>query len=230
MTATTEHLAIARGATFDLRQLAPYLAGAGIFFLFSTPSIKLYVYSEAVNGVPVALLAAALLLNPPRALSRARLSGLMLGMMLFVVLFLFGAYNSASLDLVALVKYAILCLLCVLVCLAAERKALGVAAAMIAAWGMVLAVVQLGAGVTLDRSLGQNYLTLGYALGAAALIGLMAVTAAKSRWTKLAGLVCALVSLAAAATLLGRGPILFRSPRFSATWRSTPSLRHLRAR
>ena len=196
-------------APFDLRRLGPYLAGVAIFVLFSTPSIKLYLYTEAINGVPLALFAASLLLKPPHAVSQARLSGLMLGLMLFAVLFFFGAYNSASLDLVALVKYAILCVLCIAVCLTADRKALGTAAWLIAGWGTVLAVVQLGHGITLDRSLGQNYLTLGYALGCSALIGLMAAAAARSRPTRILGLACALLSLAAAATLLGRGPILF---------------------
>ncbi len=196
-------------APCDLRRLSPYMAGVAIFVLFCTPSIKLYLYTEAINGVPLAFLAASWLLNPPHTLSTARVSGLLLGLLLFAVLFFFGAYNSASLDLVALVKYVILCILCIAVCFAADRKALGTAVWLIAAWGTLLAAIQLSHGITLDRSLGQNYLTLGYALGCSTLIGLLAVAAADSVWTRILGLACAMLSLAAAATLLGRGPILF---------------------
>jgi hypothetical protein len=231
----SDDMRIVRSASaIDLRRIAPYLAGAAVFVLFSTPSIKLYLYTEAINAVPLVLFAGSLLMNPPGRVSRARLSGLMLGMMLFAVLFFFGAYNSASLDLVLVVKYAILCILCVGACLATDRRALGVAALLIAVWGSVLAVVQLSQGITLDRSLGLNYLTLGYALGSSTLIGLIAASAARSLPTKLAGLACALASLAAAGTLLGRGPILFPLATFlgylAANTVLAPSLRKVAAR
>ena len=97
MIVASDDMRIVRSASaIDLRRIAPYLAGAAVFVLFSTPSIKLYLYTEAINAVPLVLFAGSLLMNPPGRVSRARLSGLMLGMMLFAVLFFFGAGRYAS--------------------------------------------------------------------------------------------------------------------------------------
>jgi hypothetical protein len=192
----------------DQHALASTIAGLAIFVLFATPSIKLYIYTEAINAVPVVLLVCSALLKPSCALSGTRGAVIVIGMLFFVVLFALGAYNSASVSVIDVTKYGILCLLCALLPLIADRKAVALAMILIAGWGLLLALIQLSHGVALSRDKGQTYLTLGYALGCSSLLGLLAASAARSWLLRAVALGCFVMSAAATATLLGRGPVL----------------------
>jgi O-antigen ligase len=192
----------------DQHAFAAFLAGAAIFVLFATPTIKLYLYTEAINVVPPLLLVASTLLNPAVRITETRVAALLLALGFFVLLFAYGAYDSSSLTLADIAKYAILCLVCALVPLVADRKSVAVAVILIAAWGLALAAIKLSIGIALSRDKGQTYLTLGYALGCSSLIGLLTAAAARSLLARVAGLLCFGLAAVAAATLLGRGPIL----------------------
>lgn len=196
-------------AMLDRASLASWIAGVSVFVLFSTPSIKLYLYTEAINFVPVVLFIVAAALNPPTKLRSAKLSAMILAMLLFMILFAFGAYNSASLNVVEASKYAVLLFLCLAACVAVDRKAIAVAIVLIVVWGLALSVAQLLGGISLDRSRGQHYLTVGYALGSSSLICLLVTSAGRSASLRLLAFLFFLLSLAATGTLLGRGPVLF---------------------
>ena len=192
----------------DQHAFAAFLAGLAIFVLFATPTIKLYLYTEAINVVPPLLLALSALLNPNVRINDTRIAVILLALGLFIVLFAYGAYDSAALTAAEVAKYAILCLLCALIPVVADRKALAVAVVLVALWGLLLATLKLSIGISLARDRGQTYLTLGYALGGSSLIGLLIAATARSFAARVAGLLCLLLAAAAAATLLGRGPIL----------------------
>ncbi len=113
------------------------------------------------------------MLNPTVRITSTRVAVILLALGFFVVLFAYGAYESASLTAVDVVKYAILCLLCALVPLVADRKAIAVAVVLIAIWGLSLAAIKLSFGIAMARDKGQTYLTLGYALGCSSLFGLL---------------------------------------------------------
>jgi hypothetical protein len=199
----------ARIVSVDVHRIASWCVAVAVFFLFSTPSIKLFLYTEAINIVPVLLLLAAAVLRPPRLLSRTGMIVLLLPLTLFAVLFAYGAYNSASLEVFDVAKYVILCFLAIAVPLLADRNVARVAVSLVAAWGVVLAIYQLGHGFELDRDKGQNYLTVGYALGSTSLLGLLAAISARTTAIRLLGLGCFALAMAATATLLGRGPLVF---------------------
>src|SRR5262245_7610504 len=87
----------------DRNRIAAWFSGAAIFVLFCTPSIKFYLYTEAINLVPIVLVAASLVLRPPVRMSYSKAGVFLLVMALFATLFAAGVYNSASLELVSLI-------------------------------------------------------------------------------------------------------------------------------
>lgn len=146
--------------------LKDLLGALGVFSLVSTPSIKIFIYSDMVNAVSLLILLCSAALAKPNSLrlTRARLS-LLASWLLYILLILVFYLNGSYFDSNSLHKLIYLFVSVLVVVLVGNYSVLNLSGWLLFAWGFFIAIFQMLVGFDLSKELGQHYLTISTPIG-----------------------------------------------------------------
>ncbi len=193
------------------QELSDLLTGFIIFILVSAPSLKFFFFTSVWNVLSVLLISVVFILRRGKILKQDGIA-----IYLFVILFTFLILSAIlslfrHLSLEAFIKYIVLLIITLSLPLFINLKSIRNGLFLVCCWGVFLAVLRLLGRITLNRELGQTYLTLGLPIALAILISFYYLFFSKRTFIKVLNLIVILLCYKSLFTLLGRAPVLFSS-------------------
>lgn len=141
------------------------LASLGIFLIISTPSIKIFFYSNFINALGIITFIVFSLFNIRTYYSLTDLL-LIICWSAFSILLIVGFVNGGYFDFFVLVKYVYLILIVFTLLFTYTSRYTSFLIKILVSWSLVLSLYEIFIGFNLDREYGQHYLTVATPIGA----------------------------------------------------------------